>query len=70
MPRWFVTCPQCNQQFTHSQIEPAAMEQARLDPFGIIPKPAIPSDGDKRTCPQCKTESVFQPFNLSYDSER
>jgi len=70
MPRWLVTCPQCNHKFTHSEIQPAVIEQARRDPFGIMPKPAIPRDGDKRSCPRCKTESVFQPFNLSYDSER
>jgi hypothetical protein len=70
MPRWFVTCPQCRHKFTYVDVQPAVIEKSRLDPFGIVPKPAIPGDGDKRTCPQCKTESVFQPFHLFYDSER
>jgi endogenous inhibitor of DNA gyrase (YacG/DUF329 family) len=62
-----VTCPQCGHKFTHSEIQPDIIEKSRRDPFGIVPKPAIPRAGDKRSCPNCKTESVFQPVHLSYE---
>lgn len=67
---WLVTCPQCRHKFLHSEIQPAVIERAKLDPFRLVPKPVIPPDGDRLACPQCKTESVFQRFHLFYDSER
>jgi hypothetical protein len=66
MPRWAITCPECDHTFTHTAIEPAAIEQAYLDPFHVLARPTIPKGGDKRTCPNCKTESVFQAHHLFY----
>ena len=51
---------------TYAEIEAATIEQACHDPFGLILKPEIPQDGEKRTCPNCGTESVFNPFHLFY----
>jgi uncharacterized protein (DUF2225 family) len=68
MPRWMATCPQCNHKFTHTEISAELMKQASRDPFRIVPKPVIPHAGDKRTCPNCKNESVVHPFNLLYES--
>jgi hypothetical protein len=66
MPLWAVTCPECNHTFTHAVIEAATMEQAYLDPFGVLPRPKIPKDDDKEIRPNCKTESVFQAHDLFY----
>jgi endogenous inhibitor of DNA gyrase (YacG/DUF329 family) len=63
MPRWLVTCPECGHAFTHTEIEPAMIGRASRDPFGVLPKP---QSDEKRTCPDCKTESVFQPHHLFY----
>ena len=66
MPRWVVRCPNCGQIFTHSQIEAAVLKEGFRDPFHVIPKPAMPQAGDKRTCAVCKAESSFHPHNLLY----
>jgi uncharacterized protein (DUF2225 family) len=67
MPKWAITCPHCNQKFAHTEIPTEAINQAWRDPFGILPKPTIPDAGDKRSCPNCKNESVYHPFNLVYE---
>jgi len=67
MPRWAITCPGCNQKFTHTEIPKEAINQAWRDPFGILPKPTIPAAGEKRSCPNCENESVYHPFNLVYE---
>ena len=66
MPRWVVRCPNCGHTFTHTQIEAAVLDEAYRDPFRIIPKPTMPQEGDKRSCPQCNTESQFQTHHLLY----
>jgi endogenous inhibitor of DNA gyrase (YacG/DUF329 family) len=66
MPRWMVMCPECDHTFTHTEIEPSIIKQAHLDPFQVLPRPKIPSTGEKRPCPNCKTESVFRARHLFY----
>jgi hypothetical protein len=62
MPRWVVNCPNCSGEFTHTEIDSTMLEQARRDPFGLVPKPS----GEKRTCPNCNTESAFNQTDLLY----
>jgi hypothetical protein len=66
MPRWMLQCPSCRRSFTHTLIEASIIEEARLDPFRILPKPLIRQDGETHTCPGCKTESVFKRHELFY----
>ena len=66
MPRWMLKCPKCSHSFTHTEIELAVIEEARRDPFGILPRPMFAPDGENHTCPGCKTESVFQRQQLFY----
>ena len=47
-------------------IEPSVVEQSLLDPFRIVPRPELPQEKQKRSCPKCRTESVFRPFDLFY----
>jgi endogenous inhibitor of DNA gyrase (YacG/DUF329 family) len=70
MPRWMLTCPQCGHKFPHSQIDTEMIEQALRDPFHILPRPDFPAEGERRSCPSCKTESVFKPFELFYSDDR
>jgi endogenous inhibitor of DNA gyrase (YacG/DUF329 family) len=66
MPRWVVKCPQCGHPFTHTNIEPAMIEQSRRDPYGVLPRP---QSSETRTCPGCKTESTFLPHHLLFYRE-
>jgi hypothetical protein len=66
MPYWMLKCPKCSRDFVHTKIELAAIEDARRDAFRILPKPPFALDGEKQTCPECKTESVFQRHQLFY----
>jgi len=60
MPRWMLKCPKGSHSFIHTEIERSIIEEARRDPYGILPKPTFAPDGESHTCPGCKTESVFQ----------
>jgi hypothetical protein len=66
MPKWVVTCPECQDTFVYAEIGLAMMEQGSRDPFEILPKPPFPQNGEKRTCPNCKIESLYLPFHLFY----
>jgi hypothetical protein len=66
MPRWMLKCPKCSYNFTHSKIELAVLEEARRDPYGVLPRPTFAPDGENHTCPGCKTESVFRRQQLFY----
>jgi len=65
MPRWVLQCPHCSQEFTHSEIDRAMLEQARLDPFGVVQRPSA----GKRTCPNCKEEADFKQYDLIYRAD-
>jgi hypothetical protein len=66
MPSWMLTCPQCSHKFTHTMIEAAIIEEARRDPFCVLPRPRMPTAGEMRTCPSCKTESLYRRMDLYY----
>jgi hypothetical protein len=68
MARWILICPNCAFRFPHSNIEPTAIQESRLDPFHVIAKPKF-SGGEKLACPNCKVESVYEAFELIYDAE-
>jgi hypothetical protein len=65
MPRWVVRCPKCNHEFTHTEIDKAMLEQVNHDPFGVLPRPSE----QKRTCPNCNTESFFSQTQLFYRAD-
>jgi hypothetical protein len=66
MPKWIVTCPECQDTFVYDEIGLAMMEQGNRDPYGILPKPPFPQNGEKRTCPYCRIESLYLPFHFFY----
>ena len=66
MARWVLGCPECNQDFTHSEI-PADPEQGLTDNlYGVESKPEFPPGGLNMKCPSCKKTSLFQRFQLIY----
>jgi hypothetical protein len=62
MANWSVKCPACKKDFVYSEVDRATLEQSLCDPFKIIPKPS----GEKRTCPNCNTESNFTVNHMFY----
>ena len=70
MPSWMLRCPKCSFKFPHSKIASEALEQAQRDPFRVVQRPPMPSEGESRTCPSCKRDSVFRPFELFYIDDR
>jgi uncharacterized protein (DUF2225 family) len=61
MPRWILTCPGCNEEFTHSEIATDAIHVARDDR-----KPDMPGDGATLECPHCKKSTVYKRYELIY----
>jgi phage FluMu protein Com len=66
MPYWMLKCPECSRDFVHTKIEVTVIEEARRDPFQILPRPTFAQGGENHACPGCKTESVFQRQQLFY----
>jgi endogenous inhibitor of DNA gyrase (YacG/DUF329 family) len=65
MARWVLACPECQQEFTHSEIVPSALRE--LDPFTRTEvKPEFPSGGLNVLCPHCSQPSVYQRYQLLY----
>jgi hypothetical protein len=62
MPRWILNCLNCHTEFTHTEIDP---KRTFADYF-LEPKPEFPANGQKVECPNCKTSSVYQRYNLFY----
>jgi hypothetical protein len=65
MARWMLLCPHCFHQFEHSKVDPDVVEQARRDPFKIVPKPKF-TNGETKKCPSCSKESLYRSFELLY----
>jgi hypothetical protein len=66
MPRWVVGCPDCDQEFTHSEMA-TDYQSSLLDPFAWIgDKPEIPEAGVSLECPNCKKVSVYKRYQLTY----
>jgi hypothetical protein len=66
MPHWVVVCPNCTFVFSHTRIELDVVAEFHRDPYQILSKPIITQVNERRTCPNCTTESVFKPFDLFY----
>jgi len=62
MPRWIVSCPDCKEEFTHSEIK----AELHRDPFTSPPKPTLPQEGIKQECPKCHKTAVYRAFELRY----
>ncbi len=60
MASWALTCKQCSQVFTHSQVS-----QTLADYF-LPEKPKFPPAGFERECPNCKAKSIYQENELRY----
>jgi len=67
-PRWIVTCPECNKEFTHTNISKIASGATR-DPFASPPKPQIPEGGSELECHHCRKTSTYQAFDLRYRAD-
>jgi hypothetical protein len=66
VPRWVLECPECNQEFSHSEID-TSRKPFSLDPFAWIgDKPDFPGDGIRLRCPNCDKISVFKRYQLVY----
>ena len=69
MPRWVLDCPECNQEFPHSEID-TKRTPSSLDPFSwIADKPDFPDEGIQLRCPHCKKLSVYKRYQLVYRVE-
>jgi uncharacterized protein YbaR (Trm112 family) len=64
VPWWIVICPKCRQQFLYAEIDQTTIEEANRDPYRVWRRPPA----EKRTCPHCKTESLFTTNDLLYRS--
>jgi hypothetical protein len=71
LARWVLTCPQCKQEFTHSDVnEPGEGGASLLDAFSwIAGKPEFPEQGLYFACPVCKVESTYQRHELIYKTD-
>jgi hypothetical protein len=68
VPRWVVGCPECKQEFTHSEIS-ADRRPSALDPFAWIgDKPDIPETGISLKCPNCNKAAIYKRYQLTYRS--
>jgi uncharacterized protein (DUF983 family) len=66
MARWVLGCSNCKVDFTHAEI---LQEQRSLDPFlRNTPKPELPRGGLTLICPNCGKSSVYQRYQLIYQS--
>jgi hypothetical protein len=65
MAHWVLSCPDCNKDFTHSEIPENSASVT--DPFtGSAVKPEFPVGGFSVLCPNCKKISVYQRYELTY----
>jgi endogenous inhibitor of DNA gyrase (YacG/DUF329 family) len=65
MARWTLSCPECNKDFTHSQIVSSETNALR-NPFVFEEKPLFPTGGQSIECPNCKKSSTYQRHQLIY----
>ena len=66
MARWVLGCPECKEDFTHSQID-VASQTFTSDPFAWLgDKPKFPDAGVRLECPNCKKTSVYKRTQLIY----
>jgi hypothetical protein len=66
MARWVLGCPDCKEDFTHSQVEIRSQTSVQ-DPFSWLgDKPEFPTSGLMLECPNCKKTSVYRRTQLTY----
>jgi len=61
MAQWVVSCPACNREFTHTEIQDGGMRDAFLWPA----KPKLDADSVKE-CPHCHATTAFLLADLTY----
>ena len=66
-PRWIVNCHECEKEFTHTQI--SKIDSGMRNPFASPPKPEIPEEGTKLTCPHCGKDLAYRAFDLRYRAD-
>lgn len=65
MARWVLNCPDCSKDFTHSEIPDA--KSFGPDPYtASAVKPEFPKGGLTVACPNCKSKSIYQRYELTY----
>lgn len=65
MARWVLDCPQCHEEFTHSEITSSQITFS--DPFTQPEtKPPFPEGGQEIACPNCNQTAVYQRYQLVY----
>jgi hypothetical protein len=64
MPRWVLNCPECHNDFTHSDVE-----DSKLEDYFLAPKPEFPVAGLSMECPNCHRTSLFQWNQLGYRAD-
>lgn len=68
MARWVLSCPECSQEFTHSQAEAPSQNSFR-DPFAWLgEKPEFPDAGLQMECPNCNKTAIYRRTQLMYRS--
>lgn len=65
MARWVLSCPNCNQEFTYSEIP----RKSTLADYYLPVKPDLPTDGVKLDCPSCQKPTTFFRHQLVYRTE-
>jgi endogenous inhibitor of DNA gyrase (YacG/DUF329 family) len=61
MPRWILNCPECQEEFTHSEVRESLHGISWWDE-----KPELPESGIQLECPNCKKTSAYQRYQLIY----
>jgi hypothetical protein len=65
MPWWVLECPQCKQEFTHSEVSKS--HASIPDPFiRDDVKPEFPVSGLTLSCPNCNQPSNYLRHQLFY----
>lgn len=64
MASWDLTCKDCGEDFTHSQVGET------LANYFIASKPEFPPEGLEFECPHCKTKSLYLRNELRYQERR
>lgn len=66
MPRWVLGCPDCGEEFTHSEAD-TEYRSPLLDSFAWIGnKPEMPKAGVSLKCPNCSKVTVYKRHQLTY----
>jgi hypothetical protein len=66
VPRWVLGCPECQQEFTHTEIV-TDYRPPEIDPFSWIgDKPQMKEAGVILECPNCKKKTIYKRYQLTY----